>query len=113
MCIPQEEASIELNISEIQKIFRIDYGIFIGKEKQWSKIRFNTKNISWIVREEWHSDQKSYFDNNGWFFLEIPFSDTREILSEILKFGNNATIIEPEELRSSHINILKKSLDNY
>jgi predicted DNA-binding transcriptional regulator YafY len=113
MCIPKEETSIELNISDIQKIFRIDYGIFIGKEKQWAKIRFDTKNISWIVREEWHSDQKSYFDNNGWFILEIPFSDTREILSEILKFGSNATIIEPEELRSSHINILKKSLENY
>jgi hypothetical protein len=113
MCTQREDASIELNISEIQKIFRIDYGIFIGKEKQWAKIKFNTKNISWIIREEWHPDQKTYFDVHGWFFLELPYSDSREILSEILKFGNNAIVIQPEELRTSHISILKKSLDNY
>ena len=66
-----------------------------------------------MIREEWHPDQKTQMGSDGWLTLEIPYSDSREILAEILKLGNNAMVLEPMELKNSHIENLEHTLANY
>jgi predicted DNA-binding transcriptional regulator YafY len=112
-CKIKEEPAKELNIGEIKKIFRLDYGIFVGHEKKWAKIKFNTNNAKWVLREEWHPEQKTFLNKDGWLTIEIPYSDDREILSEVLKLGSNAIVLEPSELRASHIDMIRATLANY
>lgn len=112
-CSVTNEQARELNVTEIKKIFRVDYGIFIGGAQQWAKIKINSNKATWVVREEWHPNQKSHLSSDGWLTLEIPYCDKREILSEIMKLGENAVVLEPPDLKKSHIDTLKHSLSNY
>jgi predicted DNA-binding transcriptional regulator YafY len=43
----------------------------------------------------------------------IPFSDHRELLMDILKYGNQVEVIEPLSLRKELVSILTASLDIY
>ena len=112
-CTILNESAKELNIAENKKIDRVDYGIFTGAGQQWAKIKINAKSASWVIREEWHPDQKTQMGSDGWLTLEIPYSDSREILAEILKLGNNAMVLGPMELKNSHIENLEHTLANY
>ena len=112
-CAMLDESAKELNVVEIKKIFRVDYGLFVGEIKKWAKIKINSNHASWVIREEWHPDQRTQLGLDGWLTLEIPYSDNREILSEILKLGDNAIVLEPQELKKSHLDILEQTLANY
>jgi len=112
-CTIMNEQAKELNVAEIKKILRVDYGIFMGDDQQWAKIKINSNNASWVIREEWHPNQKIHLDRDGWLILDVPYSDTREILAEILKLGNNAIVLAPLELKNSHMDALKQTLANY
>jgi predicted DNA-binding transcriptional regulator YafY len=112
-CAMMGETAKELNVTEIKKIFRTDYGIFIGEIKKWAKIKINSNHASWVIREEWHPDQRTQLGLDGWLTLKIPYSDNREILSEILKLGDNAIVLEPQELKKSHLDVLEQTLANY
>lgn len=112
-CKISDEPANELNLNEIKKIFRKDYGIFVGKDKKWAKIKFNTNHAKWVIREEWHQDQKTFLHKDGWLTIEIPYSDSREILSEVMKLGKNAIVLEPLELRQAHVQALEYALANY
>ena len=112
-CTIVNESVKELNIAENKRMDRVDYGIFIGRVQQWAKIKINSKSASWVIREEWHPDQKTHMGSDGWLTLEIPYSDSREILAEILKLGNNAMVLEPKELKNSHVENLQLTLANY
>jgi hypothetical protein len=112
-CTIMNEQAKELNVAEIKKILRVDYGIFMGDDQQWAKIKINSNNASWVIREEWHPNQKIHLDRDGWLTLDVPYSDTREILAEILKLGNNAIVLAPLELKNSHMDALKQTLANY
>jgi predicted DNA-binding transcriptional regulator YafY len=112
-CTIMTELAKELNVAEIKKIMRLDYGIFMGQDQQWAKIKINSNNASWVIREEWHANQKTHLDGDGWLTLDVPYSDTREILAEILKLGHNAIVLAPLELKNSHMDALKQTLANY
>ena len=64
-------------------------------------MRFTPHRARWVANEHWHSKQYGEFDENGYYLLEIPFSDPRELLMDILKHGAEVEVIEPRELRDS------------
>lgn len=74
------------------------YGIFAGKEVQWAVIRFNAKRARWVAAEKWHPEQVSTYCENGEYELKIPFSDTRELYMDILKYGADVTVVSPQSL---------------
>jgi len=58
----------------------------------------------------WHSDQKSSFDDAGNYLLEIPFSDDRELLNDILGLLPDVEIIAPDSLRKRLQTVLEESM---
>ena len=46
-----------------------------------------------------HSQQKGKFESDGSYLLEIPYSDDRELLMDILRHGSEVEVIAPEKLR--------------
>jgi hypothetical protein len=76
------------------------YGIFGGAVKGWAKLKFTPERVRWVKREEWHPDQKGRDEADGSYVLEIPFSDERELVGDILRFGSDVQVIRPSNLVS-------------
>ena len=76
------------------------YGIFSGKKVEWAKLRFTPERARWVAAEEWHPKQKGRYDREGHYVLEVPYSDDREILMDILKHGTQVKVLAPTALHS-------------
>jgi predicted DNA-binding transcriptional regulator YafY len=99
--------------STLKEHFEQGYGIFGGNNVQWVKLKFTAERARWVSKEIWHPEQKSHVEPDGSYVLEIPVSDDREIIMEILKHGDQVTIMAPATLKRKVRDTLKRSLDNY
>lgn len=103
------------NISE-QKLdnhFAPGYGIFSGKVIGTAKLLFTPERSQWVSKEEWHPKQRSNFDKEGNYILEFPYSDERELIMDILKYGPDVEVLEPDSLRKSISERLRSTLKIY
>lgn len=107
-----EEAK-ELDSMLLRKSMQAGYGIFGGQLKGWAKLKFSPERARWVKHEEWHHNQKSCTTPDGHYILEIPFSDERELIGDILRHGSMVEIIEPTELKELVINSATRIIDKY
>jgi predicted DNA-binding transcriptional regulator YafY len=66
-----------------------------------------------VQAEEWHPDQKSMLHPDGSYTLEVPYSDSRELLGDVLRFGADVEVLAPKSLRASAMEAFSKALDQY
>lgn len=76
------------------------YGIFTGKADKLAKLRFTPERARWVAGEVWHPKQKSHFDDDGYYVLEFPYRDDRELVMDILKHGPEVEVLAPLALRT-------------
>ena len=88
------------------------YGIFAGRKTQTAVLRFTPERARWVANEQWHPKQKGY-DKNGAYMLEVPYSDDRELLMDILKYGPDVEVIAPVSLRRATIERLRLAAQRY
>ena len=74
------------------------YGIFSGKAKDTAILQFNPMRARWVSRERWHSDQEGDFELDGSYILKVPYSDSRELVMDILKYGGDVKVLGPKSL---------------
>jgi predicted DNA-binding transcriptional regulator YafY len=89
------------------------YGIFGGAVRGWAKLKFSPGRARWVKQEEWHEAQKGRELADGSYILEIPYSDERELLGDILRFGSDVQVISPNSLRNQVLTELKNSSAAY
>jgi len=89
------------------------YGIFGGVPTATARLRFSEARARWVSRESWHPDQKSSWDGEGRYLLEIPYHDDRELLMDILRHGPEVEVLGPEALRKRHREQLERALKPY
>lgn len=89
------------------------YGIFSGREVQWAAIRFSPERARWVRSERWHPKQKSYLDAEGYYWLELPYSQPQELIMDILRHADQAEVVKPESLRRQVRESIRKMLANY
>jgi predicted DNA-binding transcriptional regulator YafY len=89
------------------------YGIFSGSETKTAVLRFAPEVARWVSCERWHSAQKGRFEPDGRYVLEIPYAADRELIMDILRFGADAEVLRPRELRAKVRGILRKTLAEY
>ena len=75
------------------------YGIFSGRKVQWAKMRFSPQRSRWVKSEMWHPKQKGNTLDDGSFLLELPYSDHRELVMDILRYGADVEVLAPAALR--------------
>ena len=88
------------------------YGIFAGRKTQTAVLRFTPERARWIASEQWHPKQKSRLEG-GYYILEIPHSDDRELLMDILKYGPDVEVIAPAPLRREVAERLRLAAQRY
>jgi len=90
----------KLSDTELDEILASGYGIFSGKSTTMATLRFNAKRARSIVMESWHPRQQGRMENDGSYVLEFPYSDDRELIGDILKFGADVEVLNPPSLRN-------------
>src|SRR4051812_6933226 len=76
---------IDVPAAELDAGLGSGYGIFSGRPVAWAKLRFSPVAARWVAAESWHPQQKSRHDGAGRYVLELPYSDDRELMRDILK----------------------------
>ena len=77
------------------------YGIFAGADTRSATLRFSPRRARWVATEQWHSKQCGYYDKHGYYVLVLPYSDERELMMDILKFGPDVEVVTPQALRQA------------
>ena len=103
------------NLSEktLDEVLGAGYGIFSGKKVQWAKLRFTAQRARWVAQEQWHPRQKSKFEADGSYVLQIPYSDDRELVMDILKHGPEVEVLAPQKLRERVVESLREAVSLY
>ena len=94
-----KEMAVDVGDEQLNNHFSEGFGIFSGAAIAWARIQFTAERARWIEQEEWHPKQNLKKLEDGGLILELPYSDSRELITEILKHGDSAMVLEPLELR--------------
>lgn len=99
--------------NELDKELGSGYGIFTGSKTQQATLRFNPTTARWVATEQWHPEQQGEYDQDGYYVLSFPFSDDRELIQDILKYGANVEVMEPISLKNRVLEALKSAIEVY
>ena len=109
----QDEAAIDLPDDELDLHLASSYGIFSGAPKGTATIVFSPKAARWVADEHWHSKQEGRFLPDGRYQLKLPYSNAKELLMDVLRYGADAEITEPVSLREQAKTLLQLALSAY
>ena len=93
------DAALEIDDGLLERELSSGYGIFSGAQTNWALLRFSPHRARWVSHEQWHPRQQAEFDEDGYFLLRLPYSQEPELVMDILKFGGDVEVLEPEALR--------------
>ena len=96
-----DEDAKEVSVKVLAGHFDSAYGIFSGPANHTAKLRFTPEMSRWIAEEQWHPDQKGFYDDEGAWTLELPFSSARELVMDILRYGPEVEVVSPDSLREA------------
>ncbi len=108
-----EGAANDVAEPELNELLASSYGIFAGKPKAWATIRFSPHAARWVADEHWHSQQQAEWLPDGRYELKVPYSKSRELLMDVLKYGPDAEVVAPLPLREEMKNLLQLALSDY
>lgn len=106
-------SAIDIDEDELDVELGSGYGIFAGKDVQWATLIFNSDRARWVANENWHPNQEGRYLNDGSFELRVPFSDAREIMMDIMRYGSDVKIVSPQLLINELVDNLQKLSKQY
>ncbi|HSX59853.1 MAG TPA: YafY family protein [Tahibacter sp.] len=108
-----DEAAIDRDDTELNAHLAASYGIFSGPPKAWATLRFSPHASRWVADEHWHSQQQGQFLSDGRYELKVPYSNSKELLMDVLKYGPDAEVVAPLSLREEMKILLQLSIGAY
>lgn len=105
---PTDEKAKHIKERELDEYFAESYGIFAGKSDKTAVLHFTPYRARWVAEETWHPKQQGQFLENGHYELRIPYGKAEELIMDILKYGPDVEVIEPQSLREA---VEKRLLD--
>jgi predicted DNA-binding transcriptional regulator YafY len=110
---PLDEAAREVPDEELDAHVAAGYGIFTWPLRYVARLRFTAERARWVAAEQWHPDQQATWLPDGGYRLEVPYSDDRELVMDILRHGPDVEVEGPEELRRRVRRLLEAALHHY
>ena len=92
--------AIDLPAKSLEQFLASSYGIFAGEAKHRARLRFTPERARWVASETWHPEQRGEFDESGYYLLEFPYADDRELVLDIVRHGASVEVLSPSSLRS-------------
>jgi predicted DNA-binding transcriptional regulator YafY len=108
-----DAAATDVAETDLNELLASSYGIFAGKPKAWATIRFSPHAARWVADEHWHSQQKGEWLSDGRYELKVPYSNSKELLMDVLKYGPDAEVVAPLPLREEMKILLQLALGAY
>jgi predicted DNA-binding transcriptional regulator YafY len=108
-----DKPAVSVDDAVLKQEFDRSYGIFAGRQVNTAVLKFSPFRARWVAKEIWHPDQKSSLLDDGSYVLEVPFSDDRELILDLLRQGKEVEVLAPIELREKLRIELKKTLSLY
>lgn len=102
----------DFDAKKLERYLSASFGIFTGEAKHWAVLRFSADASRWVADEHWHPDQLGHWHGKE-FELQVPYSDARELVMEILKYGPEVEVIAPPELRTAVGDRLRNAAEKY
>ncbi len=107
------DAAIDLPADQLDAHQEAGYGIVTGPDTAIAVIRFSEHAARWVADEHWHPKQRQRFLPDGRLELTLPYSSSRELLMDIQRFGADAEVMAPKELREEMRTMLAAALGRY
>jgi hypothetical protein len=76
-------------------------------------LEFSAGRSKWVRHESWHPQQVGTLHVDGRYTLKGPYSDERELLGDIMRFGAEVKVLGPSSLQQQLSNELSKALQLY
>lgn len=105
--------AIDIDSEHINNHVSSGYGLFAGQADNVATLKFSKIMSKRISREIWHPNQHTSWTEQGEYLLSIPYSDHRELLRDILRYGSDVEILSPISLRNSIKKELEQTLNQY
>lgn len=97
----------------VEQALGAGYGIFSGKRMQRAQLCFTPERANWVKSEEWHPEQVGRLLADGSYQLEVPYTDEREILADLMRYGSGVEVLKPPALRIAMKKALHEALGKY
>ena len=104
------EKAKEISDEKLDGVLKSGYGLHSNKKVEWAKLKFTPERARWVSLERWHPKQRSRFEQDGSYILEVPFNNERDLLMDILKHGDQVEVLGPSSLIESIRKTLLQSL---
>jgi predicted DNA-binding transcriptional regulator YafY len=89
----------QVPIATLDQTLGEGYGIYRGKPSAWAVLHFSADAARWVRAEVWHPRQRSHDLPDGGLELRIPYAATPELEMDILRHGEQVSVVGPPELR--------------
>ena len=109
----EEEPATDVDADTLRQATQASYGIFSGLPVATATLHFSPERARWVSGETWHPDQTGTWLANGAYELNVPYSDDRELLGDILRHGPHCTVVAPADLRQKVQAALQQALQAY
>ncbi len=110
----QDEATaVDVPEADLDAHLAGSYGIFAGAPKAWATLMFSPRAARWVADEHWHSRQEGRMLPDGRYELRVPYSNAKELLMDVMRFGPDAEVVAPPSLREEAKILLKLALAGY
>src|ERR1700749_625932 len=108
-----DEPARELPMADVEKALDQGYGIFGGAQLRWATLHFSAEAAQWVAQEEWHPQQQLKPQADGSLRMRIPYSDSTELVMDVLRHGPNVRVVSPPELVEEVRTQLEQTLRGY
>lgn len=107
-----DEEAFEVDVQALNRELGSGYGIYSGTHIKTAHLKFGEVSARWVADQEWHAEQEGWFEN-GVYHLQVPYSDERELVGEILRFGGDVEVVAPVELKERVRRVAQHVLESY
>lgn len=100
----------KLSIKKLDELLGEGYGIFRGKQHETAVLAFSPQRAQWVSKLNWHPKQTADWLADGWFRVSFPYTDDREVISDILALMPDVRVLEPPSLKEKLVDVMQQSI---
>lgn len=110
-----EARAKHLPVRELEAELDAGYGIYGGggAKVRWATLVFDADAAQWVANEEWHPQQKSRRLADGRYELQVPYSETTELVMDILRHGETVAVTGDKALAVTIKDRLQRAAARY